>query len=476
MFEDGQLTDGLGNTVDFKNTIIIMTSNLGARFLEKRSPMGFSAPAGEARPTKVEDQVMSEVKKAFNPEFLNRLDEVILFTSLTDEDLLKIMDLLADQINENLVAKQIKIRLDSRRRQVHPREDLHGSQLRRASAAPRAAEVHRGSAQRSADSGLAAAARRARSLPRRHRHLLSRAQRRRRCSRHRRRCTRRTGPGHSALHVLNLFLFPKRADRASGPPFLLWITSSQVDLPRQREVAIDSPLPSRDNYPASMSSPQVFGPYLTLVLFLLAAFVAVGREFWIAPGLEKAYPLGRVSLAVPLAVFGMEHLTSPGAIMRLVPPWMPGKLFWTYFIGVALIAAALSFIFRVRIRLAATLLGIMFFCFVAMMDLPAAIAAPHNRIPWTLAARESAFSAGAILLAITSSPRQRTPGENRLAIGALYLLALVSIFYGIEHLLHPERVPVVPLGQSDASLDSLRPLLDAPDAESPSSSAEPRCL
>ncbi len=111
VFEDGQLTDGLGNTVDFKNTIIIMTSNLGARFLDKRSPMGFSAP-GSGVPAKVEDQVMSEVKKAFNPEFLNRLDETILFTSLTDEDLLKIMHLLADQLNKNLVAKQIKLRLN----------------------------------------------------------------------------------------------------------------------------------------------------------------------------------------------------------------------------------------------------------------------------------------------------------------------------------------------------------------------------
>jgi ATP-dependent Clp protease ATP-binding subunit ClpC len=111
VFEDGQLTDGLGNTVDFKNTIIIMTSNLGARFLEKRSQIGFSAP-GSGMPAKVEDQVMGEVKKAFNPEFLNRLDEVILFTSLSDEDLLKIMHLLADQINVNLVAKQIKIRLN----------------------------------------------------------------------------------------------------------------------------------------------------------------------------------------------------------------------------------------------------------------------------------------------------------------------------------------------------------------------------
>jgi ATP-dependent Clp protease ATP-binding subunit ClpC len=111
VFEDGQLTDGLGNTVDFKNTIIIMTSNLGARFLDKRSPMGFSGP-GTGIPAKVEDQVMAEVKKAFNPEFLNRLDEVILFTSLTDEDLIKIVHLLTDQMNLNLAAKQIKIRLN----------------------------------------------------------------------------------------------------------------------------------------------------------------------------------------------------------------------------------------------------------------------------------------------------------------------------------------------------------------------------
>jgi ATP-dependent Clp protease ATP-binding subunit ClpC len=111
VFEDGQLTDGLGNQVDFKNTIIIMTSNLGARFLEKRGHLGFSAPAGEGIPSKIEDMVRSEVKKAFNPEFLNRLDEVILFSALTDDDLIRIMDLMVDQVNVNLVAKQVKIRL-----------------------------------------------------------------------------------------------------------------------------------------------------------------------------------------------------------------------------------------------------------------------------------------------------------------------------------------------------------------------------
>ena len=106
------MTDGLGNTVDFKNTIIIMTSNLGARFLDKKASIGFSAPNISGVPTKVEDQVMAEVKKAFNPEFLNRLDEVILFTSLSDEDLLQIISLLVEQININLVAKQIKIRVN----------------------------------------------------------------------------------------------------------------------------------------------------------------------------------------------------------------------------------------------------------------------------------------------------------------------------------------------------------------------------
>src|SRR6201996_2181044 len=111
VFEDGQLTDGLGNQVDFKNTIIIMTSNLGARFLEKRGHLGFSAPAGEGIPDKIEDMVRSEVKKAFNPEFLNRLDEIILFTSLTDDELIRIMVLLVEGINKNLETKQIKIHL-----------------------------------------------------------------------------------------------------------------------------------------------------------------------------------------------------------------------------------------------------------------------------------------------------------------------------------------------------------------------------
>ncbi len=108
VFEDGQLSDGLGNTVDFRNSIIIMTSNLGARHLQKRTGMGFQSGTDEAGAKSMEELVMNEVKKAFNPEFLNRLDEVIIFSALGDEDLLRIIDLLVGQMNDTLIHRQVQ--------------------------------------------------------------------------------------------------------------------------------------------------------------------------------------------------------------------------------------------------------------------------------------------------------------------------------------------------------------------------------
>jgi ATP-dependent Clp protease ATP-binding subunit ClpC len=117
VFEDGQLTDGLGNTVDFRNTIIILTSNLGARQLQKQSGLGFQSADGMAAEKSQDEMVMTEVKRVFNPEFLNRLDEVILFNSLTDSDLLLIIDLLVGQINETLVHRQVQIAMTPEARQ-----------------------------------------------------------------------------------------------------------------------------------------------------------------------------------------------------------------------------------------------------------------------------------------------------------------------------------------------------------------------
>jgi ATP-dependent Clp protease ATP-binding subunit ClpC len=109
VFEDGQLTDGLGNTVDFKNTIIIMTSNLGARYLERRANLGFQSGVEGATDKKIEDLVMGEVKRLFNPEFLNRLDETIVFNALADNDLLQIVELMVGLTNQNLAQKNISL-------------------------------------------------------------------------------------------------------------------------------------------------------------------------------------------------------------------------------------------------------------------------------------------------------------------------------------------------------------------------------
>ncbi len=112
VFEDGQLTDGLGNMIDFKNTILIMTSNIGARFIEKKGRMGFASNEPRESDRSIGEMVMSEVKRTFNPEFINRIDEIIIFDALTDEDLVAITRMLVEQLNKNLKEKGIVISID----------------------------------------------------------------------------------------------------------------------------------------------------------------------------------------------------------------------------------------------------------------------------------------------------------------------------------------------------------------------------
>jgi len=112
VFEDGHLTDGLGNRVNFKNTIIIMTSNIGARFIQKKASLGFQASDTGTIDKNVSDMVLGEVKRTFNPEFINRIDEIIVFEALSDDDLRRIMSLLLDQLNANLVDRRMKISIN----------------------------------------------------------------------------------------------------------------------------------------------------------------------------------------------------------------------------------------------------------------------------------------------------------------------------------------------------------------------------
>ena len=109
MLDDGRITDSQGHTVDFKNTIIIMTSNLGSRYLQ-------DGLDNEQIPDSVREAVMTELRKTFRPEFLNRIDDTVLFKPLSLDEITKIVDLLLADLNRRLEERQIKVHLDENSR------------------------------------------------------------------------------------------------------------------------------------------------------------------------------------------------------------------------------------------------------------------------------------------------------------------------------------------------------------------------
>ena len=110
VFEDGILTDSQGQTVDCKNAIFIMTSNIGARAIQKRGNLGFQSGSDASR-EKLEEQVMSQVRSTLAPEFINRLDEIILFDELTEDDLRHIVDLQVARLNQIVAGRGLSITL-----------------------------------------------------------------------------------------------------------------------------------------------------------------------------------------------------------------------------------------------------------------------------------------------------------------------------------------------------------------------------
>ena len=112
IFEEGHLTDSLGRVIDFRNTIIIMTTNVGAGVIQKQSSLGFGAATSMADDYEgIKEKVMDEAKKAFKPEFLNRINDLIVFHSLNREDLFRIVDLEIAKLQKRLVEKKITISL-----------------------------------------------------------------------------------------------------------------------------------------------------------------------------------------------------------------------------------------------------------------------------------------------------------------------------------------------------------------------------
>jgi uncharacterized membrane protein len=177
---------------------------------------------------------------------------------------------------------------------------------------------------------------------------------------------------------------------------------------------------------------------------LLAGLFLVRARFAAASGAGRILVLGPVFEAVALAIFAAEHFLAARGLMGIVPRWMPGALFWTYFVGAALLAAAISFIAWRYVRWSASLLALLFLIIVATVDLPNLQQQAHDRLFWTLTVRETAFAAGAMVLAGSLWPRGRFAGAALLIVGRL-IVAGTFLFYAIEHFLFPRFVPGVPL-------------------------------
>jgi uncharacterized membrane protein len=195
-----------------------------------------------------------------------------------------------------------------------------------------------------------------------------------------------------------------------------------------------------------MTSPAVLWPTILGLIFLAGGIYTYRRDLHAATLREALglITLGPVFIAASLAAFAGEHFTAARSIAQLVPKWMPAHVPIAYFVGVAHLAAALSFFARRCVRWAAISLAIMFALFVLLMDLPATVKHPATRLFWILWVRQATFAMGALALFATDVRRGWPKWSNKVASIARVWAGFVLVFYGVEHLLHPEYSPGVP--------------------------------
>lgn len=193
---------------------------------------------------------------------------------------------------------------------------------------------------------------------------------------------------------------------------------------------------------------NVFWPYFTGVVLLVIGLIKIIKdELAERHGLDKILPFGRLFFAMPMGVFGTEHLVDASDIAQGVPSWMPAHLFWAYLVGVALIAAALSIILKKHARLAATLLGSMLLVFVALIHIPNIVAEHGARLFWVIGLRDTAFSGGAFALAGSLAKRTPSDGTPGLVTLGRFFVGIPAIVFGVEDFLHPTIVPGIPLAR-----------------------------
>ena len=195
------------------------------------------------------------------------------------------------------------------------------------------------------------------------------------------------------------------------------------------------------------------------IALLVVGLLAAKNDIALARGIDKVVSLTHLCFAMPLAIFGAEHLSDEKLLLPLVPSYMPWRLFWVYFVGLALIAASLSIATQIQVRWSGLLVGIMMFLFVAMLYIPGAVTA-GGRLAWTIVVREMSFGGAGWVLAGIAMGGSRDGHGKRLITAGRVLIAIAAIFFGVQHFLHPLLLPGVPLRKQMPAWIPARPFID----------------
>ncbi len=151
--------------------------------------------------------------------------------------------------------------------------------------------------------------------------------------------------------------------------------------------------------------------------------------------MDKSPTLGRIFVAISLVVFGVQHFMYGGFVAGLVPAWMPGRLFWAYFVGVAFFAAAAGLLIKIMARPAATMLGVMFFLFIVLLHIPRIVGNSSDGNEWTSGFVALAMCGGAWVLASAAPLHERETADPFLKLGR-YFFALAFVAFGIQYFIY----------------------------------------
>ena len=196
----------------------------------------------------------------------------------------------------------------------------------------------------------------------------------------------------------------------------------------------------------AVPSTVIWSYFVSGVVFAIGLVTIFLRGDWLkAQGVDKLILFGPLFYAAPIAAFGTEHFTLTEAIASFIPAWIPWHVFWAYFVGGCFIAAALSLVTGIQVRLSASLLALNFFLFVVLMDAPAWAQNPRDRFGLALMLRELSFSGGPLALAASLTGQGRERSTHVLTTIARYFVGVPVLFFSFEQFLHADYVPGIPL-------------------------------